>query len=998
MYKNISIKNKIISIFTLVFSLLVAVAFFSYFNINNMNKLLKENKIERFPKIVGINKVIDNVNEITINIGLIQTVDLENVSSYSTKINLSFDNSFEILKNLENSSQDKIDKLTNENITNIVNNLSKLKTSYLKIGIETKTNRLEFSKLSISDYIQIRNEMMKTLHTGLEYESKSLDANIKDAQNLANLTNKSLIIVVLLGLLLSIIIGINIIRDITIPLDTIVEAATKISHGDFNFTLAHKNNDEISKVEDALENMVYKIQNLNNKFDNTTDELIRGNLNVQFQHDGLEGVFLNLNKNLEEAVYSVRNIVNISPNINLMVGDIDGKIVFLNDSVKNLLRNNQEDIRKALPHFNVDNLVGNSIDLFHKNPTHQHNVLKYLYSSHKAEIELSDKIFSLIINPNLNSKKEKIGYIVEWAEITSVTNFDRRLKKLIEVVANGDLSYRIKSENIDGVLLETANNINQMLGNIQKPFDLSNSYLNNISNGILPSIITEIYLGDFDKSKESLNNLISTLSLFKKEMDNMSSNHEAGFISRFIDTNQFIGIYKEIALGVNNNVKSHIETNKNAMNVLSAIASGEFTADLDKLPNEKAFINDAIDGVRNSLYNFNNEINKLLNAAKNGELAYRANTIGFKGGWNDMAIGLNELMDEISLPLDEAGEVLSYVAKGDLTVRMNGKYNGEFENLKNNLNYVTDSLEQVIKSIIESVSTTATTANQLAMTAENMSASAQQQSSQTDDVASAVEEMSRTISDNAQSSAKTLIVAEQNGQIANEGGDVVGHTVSKMKDIATVVQKSALNIEKLGESSKEIGEIISVIDDIADQTNLLALNAAIEAARAGEQGRGFAVVADEVRKLAERTTDATKRIAKMIKGIQTETIAAVTEMNKGNIEVQNGINLADKAGQSLLQIVSSSNEVYRMINQISVASEEQSSTSEEISKNVVSISKVIAESALQIEEIAKSSEDLSRQTKLLTEILGQFKIKSNHTNYNNNINQLNNLNTLKMLS
>jgi methyl-accepting chemotaxis protein len=243
-----------------------------------------------------------------------------------------------------------------------------------------------------------------------------------------------------------------------------------------------------------------------------------------------------------------------------------------------------------------------------------------------------------------------------------------------------------------------------------------------------------------------------------------------------------------------------------------------------------------------------------------------------------------------------------------------------------------------------------------------------------------------------------LIVAEKNGQIANEGGSVVGQTVSKMKDIASVVQKSAINIEKLGESSKEIGEIISVIDDIADQTNLLALNAAIEAARAGEQGRGFAVVADEVRKLAERTTDATKRIATMIKGIQSETTLAVTEMNKGNIEVQNGINLADKAGSSLQQILNSSNEVYQMINQISAASEEQSATSEEISKNVISISKVIADSAMQIEEIAKSSEDLSRQTQILTEILSKFKINEQNNNYKDNTKKLTNINTLKMLT
>jgi len=160
---------------------------------------------------------------------------------------------------------------------------------------------------------------------------------------------------------------------------------------------------------------------------------------------------------------------------------------------------------------------------------------------------------------------------------------------------------------------------------------------------------------------------------------------------------------------------------------------------------------------------------------------------------------------------------------------------------------------------------------------------------------------------------------------------------------------------------------------------LLALNAAIEAARAGEQGRGFAVVADEVRKLAERTTEATKQIAVMIKGIQSETEAAVNAMNKGNEEVNSGIELADKAGQSLQQILVSTQEVIDMINQIAAASEEQSATSEEISKNVTSISKVTAESAQHVEEVAHTADDLAKMTNQLAELMRQFKFDDMHS-------------------
>ena len=324
--------------------------------------------------------------------------------------------------------------------------------------------------------------------------------------------------------------------------------------------------------------------------------------------------------------------------------------------------------------------------------------------------------------------------------------------------------------------------------------------------------------------------------------------------------------------------------------------------------------------------------------------------------------------------------VLADLAQGDLTNRMDGNYGGDFEKLKNNINFLADSLGQVLTKVSESVQTTASTTHQLTAAAETMAAAAQEQSAQTDDVASAVEEMSRTITENASSATRTAEVAEQNGQIAYKGGKAVEDTVNKMKDIALVVKNTSSSIEKLGASSQAIGEIISVIDDIADQTNLLALNAAIEAARAGEQGRGFAVVADEVRKLAERTSDATKEIAKMINGIQKETQDAVLVMQTGTKEVENGIKLADDAGNSLRLIVSSSQELINMITQISAASEEQSATSEEIAQNVMSISKVISDSARQIEDIADSSENLSKQTLLLTELMGQFKLNSNSNN------------------
>lgn len=181
-------------------------------------------------------------------------------------------------------------------------------------------------------------------------------------------------------------------------------------------------------------------------------------------------------------------------------------------------------------------------------------------------------------------------------------------------------------------------------------------------------------------------------------------------------------------------------------------------------------------------------------------------------------------------------------------------------------------------------------------------------------------------------------------------------------------------VEKLGNSSAEIGEIVQVIEEIADQTNLLALNAAIEAARAGEQGRGFAVVADEVRKLAERTSEATKEIAATVRHIQHDTLNAVQAMQNGKSEAQEGIGFADNAGQVLQDIVQGMRDVQTMVVQIAAATQEQSATSNQIAENVENISAATEESASTVQEVARASEDLERVMKALSRSIARFHV------------------------
>ena len=345
--------------------------------------------------------------------------------------------------------------------------------------------------------------------------------------------------------------------------------------------------------------------------------------------------------------------------------------------------------------------------------------------------------------------------------------------------------------------------------------------------------------------------------------------------------------------------------------------------------------------------------------------------------------------DYLSEKIDEILEGMNKLAEGDLTVQLvSEKKDDVVGKLFCGFNQLVINIKQIITSVYESVIATASTSNQIYTSSEAMAAGANEQSGQTSEVVYAIEEMTRTIIDTTKNSSIAADAANKAGLIAKEGGKGVEETIEGMNRIAEVVKKSAITVQALGKSSDQIGEIVQVIDDIADQTNLLALNAAIEAARAGEQGRGFAVVADEVRKLAERTTKATKEIAMMIRKIQKDTEAAVLSMNEGTEEVEKGKTLADQAGKSLREIISGAEQVVDLVTQVAAASEEQSRAAEQISKSVEAISTVTRDSSAGIKQITHASVDLNNLTSNLQKLISKFRV-DNVSEYRNNTDQKN---------
>jgi methyl-accepting chemotaxis protein len=315
-------------------------------------------------------------------------------------------------------------------------------------------------------------------------------------------------------------------------------------------------------------------------------------------------------------------------------------------------------------------------------------------------------------------------------------------------------------------------------------------------------------------------------------------------------------------------------------------------------------------------------------------------------------------------------EITRQVAEGDLTYRFEQGKGGVYEAMRQ----MVEQLRQVMDKVNRSSQDVASASVELNSSADQMASASHEVVSQANTVATASEEMSATSMDIANNCHRAAESSNQASRTAQAGADIVRSTVDGMSRIAEKVRGSATVVEQLGVRSDQIGEIVATIQDIADQTNLLALNAAIEAARAGEQGRGFAVVADEVRALAERTTRATREIGEMIKNIQNETRCAVSSMEEGVQEVEQGTVEAARSGQALEEILEKINEVTTQISQIATAAEEQTATTREISNNIQQISEVVDMTAKGAQDISQSSSSLSQLSVDLQDLVRRFQV------------------------
>mgnify|MGYP003385141104 CR=1 FL=1 len=485
---------------------------------------------------------------------------------------------------------------------------------------------------------------------------------------------------------------------------------------------------------------------------------------------------------------------------NVMIADNERNIVYMNKTVEAMLAAAAPDIRKDLPNFNASTLIGTNIDSFHKNPMHQRQMLSSFTSTHRTSIQIGGRTFSLIANPIINEKGERLGAVVEWEDRTVA------------------LAAEIEAKRIQDEMTLIKNALDNVTSNVMMADAKRNIvYMNK-------SILAMLTNAESDIRRVLPNFSVSKLQGTNIDAFHKNPSHQSQLLGSFTNTHRA----QIVVAGRTFSLIANPIINEKGERLGSVVEWNDRTIEVAT----------------------ENEVAKIVEGAVLGDFTVRMDLNGKTGFFQELGVGINKLMATSEVSLNEVVRVLGALSRGDLTEKITNEYSGTFGQLKDDSNTTVENLKEIIGQIKDATDTINTAAKEIAAGNSDLSQRTEEQASSLEETASSMEELTSTVKQNAENAKQANQLAIGASDVAGKGGAVVSQVVTTMNSI--------------NESSRKIVDIISVIDGIAFQTNILALNAAVEAARAGEQGRGFAVVAGEVRNLAQRSAAAAKEIKTLI--------------------------------------------------------------------------------------------------------------------------------------
>ncbi len=575
--------------------------------------------------------------------------------------------------------------------------------------------------------------------------------------------------------------------------------------------------------------------------------------------------------------------------------------------------------------------------------------------THKAQVARELAKGNIDVEIEVLSEEDSLGHALQEVK-QSLQTIISELKHLVDSQKQGKIDVRANAQQLKGAYNEVITNLNEALDVLTTPLKETITILNEYAHGNLEKELQPLP-GDLMQLTEAINTIRTNLNRLVQESLKLSKEASAGNLSYRGDASAFQGGYQAILEGFNQAFNAIVKPISETVDTMTKIARGEIPERVStEYQGDFKILEESINQCITAINHLIQDSNALIEGALEGRLELRVDDSRHQGDYRKIVSGFNETLDALTFPMNEILDALEKIAQGDLTIRITGEHKGDLGRMKNALNKTLDILNEILINIANSVEQIRNGAHQVADSSQAVSQGATEQASSLEETTVSIEEVATQAKQNSEHAQK----ANQISNEANAAAEVGNQQMEKMLNA----------MQEINNSSNQIAKIIKVIDEIAFQTNLLSLNAAVEAARAGAHGKGFAVVAEEVRNLAQRSAKAAKETEKLI---------------EGSIEkIHVGADIADQTAHSLRSIITNITKVNDLMDEIASASSEQVEGIEQISVALKQVDEVTQANAASAEQSASAAEELSGQAMNLQKLVGKFRLTKYEFSLNKN--------------
>ena len=528
---------------------------------------------------------------------------------------------------------------------------------------------------------------------------------------------------------------------------------------------------------------------------------------------------------------------------------------------------------------------------------------------------------------------------------------------LSKAAVEGKLATRADAAKHQGQYRNVVQGMNDTLDAVIKPLNVAAQYVDQIAKGCIPDKLTAAAHGDFNTLKNNLNACIDGLAGLVEANQVLQKMRVNDFTTRIEGLYQ--GIFAEVGQAANQ-VEDRLQ---HLTDTVKKVSQG----DLGDLPEYKKIgrrsdhdeLVPSVTAMMENVEALVADAEMLAKAVVEGRLSTRADVSKHQGEYRNVVQGVNDTLDAFTAPMQVTGKVLGQIAEGNLTVRVEGNYQGDFAQYKDDINKMVDTLSSSMRQFAQNSQALASSSEELSAVSHQMSANAEETAAQSNVVAAAAEQVTKNLQTVATATEEMSASIKEIAKNATEAARIATSAVK-------TAETTNATVAKLGESSAEIGQVVKVITSIAQQTNLLALNATIEAARAGEAGKGFAVVANEVKELAKETAKATGDISRKIEAIQVNTKGAVEAIGEISSVILQINDISNTIASSVEEQTATTNEISRNV-------QEGANGGSQVAENIVAVAQAAKSTTQGANDTQTAAEELARMAADLQKVVSGFR-------------------------